>query len=232
MPQHPSVKYPVAPALRTLGCLPAGRLARSVWLAHGGERMIRSSRRRAERCAVAAGSASPPEASPFGKDSPDSAGTGSRRHVAARSGAARMAFGGAPRRPAWAVQHPDRSTASGAMTSSGSAFPGGMGTPRTRSVLTATEGKTEVPTQQMETERSPIRPSDVPADLRAEAGGPVHALAVALRVRANRMGAMVTGKRCLTGETAGRFPPKPNRRVAPILLRSPSLGVSPDWCRS
>jgi hypothetical protein len=38
----------------------------------------------------------------------------------------------------------------------------------------------------METERSPIRPSDVPADLRAEAGGPVHALAVALRVRANR----------------------------------------------
>lgn len=51
----------------------------------------------------------------------------------------------------------------------------------------------------------PIHPGEVLQDILREAGLTVHALALALRVPANRIGAIVKGQRAITGDTALRL---------------------------
>jgi antitoxin HigA-1 len=51
----------------------------------------------------------------------------------------------------------------------------------------------------------PIHPGEVLQDLLQEAGVTVHALALALRVPANRMGAIIRGQRGITADTALRL---------------------------
>ena len=51
----------------------------------------------------------------------------------------------------------------------------------------------------------PIHPGEVLRDLLDEAGLTVNALALALRVPANRIGAIVKGQRGITGDTALRL---------------------------
>ena len=52
---------------------------------------------------------------------------------------------------------------------------------------------------------APMHPGEVLADLLAECGMSVHGLAMALRVPANRIGAIVKGQRGITGDTALRL---------------------------
>lgn len=52
---------------------------------------------------------------------------------------------------------------------------------------------------------APMHPGTVLGELLQEAGLSVHALALALRVPANRMGAVVKGERAVTGDTALRL---------------------------
>ena len=52
---------------------------------------------------------------------------------------------------------------------------------------------------------SPIHPGEVLQDLIQEAGLTANALALALRVPANRIGAIVKGQRSITGDTALRL---------------------------
>src|SRR5437899_3082181 len=51
----------------------------------------------------------------------------------------------------------------------------------------------------------PIHPGEVLRDIVSEAGLTVHALAIALRVPANRIGGIVNGQRGITGDTALRL---------------------------
>ena len=51
----------------------------------------------------------------------------------------------------------------------------------------------------------PIHPGEVLQDLLSEAGLTVNALAIALRVPANRIGGIVKGQRGITGDTALRL---------------------------
>ena len=52
---------------------------------------------------------------------------------------------------------------------------------------------------------TPIHPGEVLAELLREAGLTVNSLALALRVPANRIGAIVSGQRGITGDTALRL---------------------------
>jgi addiction module HigA family antidote len=52
---------------------------------------------------------------------------------------------------------------------------------------------------------TPIHPGEVLADLLAESGVSVNALALALRVPGNRIAAIVKGRRGITGDTALRL---------------------------
>jgi len=51
----------------------------------------------------------------------------------------------------------------------------------------------------------PIHPGEILLELLSEAGLSVHALALALRVPANRVGAIVKGERGISGDTALRL---------------------------
>jgi addiction module HigA family antidote len=57
----------------------------------------------------------------------------------------------------------------------------------------------------MEKRLAPIHPGEVLLDLLGEAGLTTNALALALRVPANRMGAIIKGQRGITADTALRL---------------------------
>lgn len=56
-----------------------------------------------------------------------------------------------------------------------------------------------------QTRLAPIHPGEVLQDLLSEAGLTVNALALALRVPANRIGGIIKGQRGITGDTALRL---------------------------